>query len=80
MWSMLWREQSKIYKSGNQFCLLFMLQLYTGCYVDELSIYKWTELWNIKGHFPEPWDLQACISSSPLPLPFCFTLDPTFAH
>ena len=25
MWSVFWREQNKIHKSGNQFCLLFML-------------------------------------------------------
>ena len=43
---------------------------------DELSIYKWTEPWNIKGSFPESWGLRVSVSSSPLPLPlqpfFCF--------
>ena len=69
------REQFKVILKiwGSMINLLYF-------YFDELSIYKWTELWNIKGHFPERWDLRACISSSPLPLPFCFTLDPTFAH
>ena len=39
-------------------------------YFDELSIYKWTEPWNIKGRFPESWaSLRASVSSSPLPLP-----------
>ena len=45
-------------------------------YFDELSIYKWTEPWNIKGRFPESWGLRASVSSSPLPLRlqpyFCF--------
>ena len=37
-------------------------------YFDELSIYKWTEPWNIKGHFPESLGLRASVSSSLLPL------------
>ena len=37
-------------------------------YFDELSIYKWTEPWNIKGHFPESLGLRANVSSSLLPL------------
>ena len=41
-------------------------------YLDELSIYKWTEPWNIKGRFPESWGLRASVSSSPLPLPLPF--------
>ena len=43
-------------------------------YFDELSIYKWTEPWNIKGRFPKSWGLRASVSSSPLPLslPPCF--------
>ena len=59
------------YKSGNPgvICPLCF-------YFDELSIYKWTEPWNIKGRFPESWGLRASVSSSPLPLPlqpfFCF--------
>ena len=38
-------------------------------YFDELSIYKWTEPWNVKGSFPESWGLRASVFSSPLPLP-----------
>ena len=33
-----------------------------GCHVDELSIYKWTKAWNIKGRFPESWGLRASVS------------------
>ena len=43
---------------------------------DELSIYKWTEPWNIKGRFPELWGLWASVSSSALPLPLPFFLLP----
>ena len=60
------REQSKFFESGNLFVI----------YLDELSIYKWTELWNIKGRFPESWGLRASVSSSPLPLPLPFFLLP----
>ena len=56
------REQSKFFKSGNLFVI----------YLDKLSIYKWTEPWNIKGRFPESWGLRASVSSSPLPLPLPF--------
>ena len=65
------REQSKFFKSGNLFVI----------YPDELSIYKWTGPWNIKGRFPESWGLRASVSSSPLslPLPFFFAPAPTFA-
>ena len=56
------REQSKFFKSGNLLVIYF----------DELSIYKWTEFWNIKGHFPESWGLWASVSSSPLSLTFHF--------
>ena len=45
-----------------------------GFYLDELSIYKWTEPWNIKGSFPESWGLRASVSSSPLPSPLPFFL------
>ena len=57
-------RNSKFFKSGNLFVI----------YLDELSIYKWTKPWNIKGHFPESWGLRASVSSSPLPLslPFFF--------
>ena len=54
------REQSKFFKSGNLFV------------IDELSIYKWAEPWNIKRRFPESWGLRASVSSSPLPLPLPF--------
>ena len=60
------REQSKFFKSGNLFVI----------YLDKLSIYKWTEPWNIKGRFPESWGLRASVSSSPLPLPLPFFLLP----
>ena len=54
------REQSKFFKSGNLFVI----------YLDKLSIYNWTEPWNIKGRFPEWWGLRASLSSSPFPF-FC---------
>ena len=60
------REQSKFFKSGHLFVI----------YLDKLSIYKWTEPWNIKGRFPESWGLRASVSSSPLPLPLPFFLLP----
>ena len=60
------REQSKIFKS----CNLFVI------YRDELSIYKWTEPWNIKGRFPVSWSLRASVSSSSLPIPLPFFLLP----
>ena len=47
------------------------IKLFALCfYFNELSIYKWTEPWNIKGRFPESWGLRASVSSSPPPLPF----------
>ena len=46
----------------------FITPPWLGFYFDELSIYKWTEPWNIKGCFPESWSLRASVSSSPLPL------------
>ena len=38
-------------------------------YFDELSIYKWTQPWNIKGGFPESWGLRASIPLLPSPSP-----------
>ena len=58
------------FKSGNLFVI----------YLDELSIYKWTEPWNIQGRFAESWGLRASISSSPLPLSFFFAPALTFTQ
>ena len=56
------REKSKFFKSVNVFVI----------YLDELWIYKWSELWNINGRFPESRGLRTSVSSSPLPLPLLF--------
>ena len=62
------------FREQSNFTNLVMCSL--SFYFDELSIYKWTVPWNIKGRFPESWGLRASVSSSPLPLPlqpfFCF--------
>ena len=60
------KSRARKQKIGNLFVI----------YLDELSIYKWTEPWNIKGRFPESWGLRTSVSSSSLPLPLPIFLLP----
>ena len=57
------REQSKFFKSGNLFVI----------YLDKLSIYKWTEPWNIKGVFQNRGVWGQAFPPLPSPSPFHFS-------
>ena len=59
---------NKVYFSNLVICSLSIL---VSC-----QIYKFSQPWNIKGHFPESCGLRASVSSSPSPSPNHFFLFP----